>query len=318
VQRFGPGPDGSTLELSFDSHGAITPISSTLSTGASKALSAHISTSLISEQDEAIAQTICFSRNRVVKGVYRYRDTFQVLPVPADAVDTPVMAADHPFLLQFKYVRCPDREVDSMRRTEKTAKLYRILNVACRASLLLRSRYVNFFWSSFCDEKMTSKWLQEDYRYSSFKPGLTDFSDASDIPRIQLYPKDEYYKDSFFPDDLHQVSLPDVIDEYLDKVLGLSSTDSQKFAIASSWFSQLPRLWHESSSSAFVAIVSAIEALIEKKSETCKACHQPVHSVTRRFTQSPRCQSRALQYRRLSSGRSPPTVHRPANTRAAW
>jgi len=71
VQRFGPGPDGSTLELSFDSHGAITPISSTLSTSASQALSVRISTSLITEQHEAIAQTICFSRNRVVKGVYR-------------------------------------------------------------------------------------------------------------------------------------------------------------------------------------------------------------------------------------------------------
>jgi hypothetical protein len=39
----------------------------------------------------------------------------------------------------------------------------------------------------------------------------------------------------------------------------------------------------ESSSSAFIAVVSGIEALIEKKSETCPECRQPKFGVTKKF-----------------------------------
>lgn len=55
------------------------------------------------------------------------------------------------------------------------------------------------------------------------------------------------------------------------------------FAIASTWFSQTPILWHESSSAALISLVSAIEALLEKKSEICEKCNQPKFSVTKRF-----------------------------------
>jgi len=79
------------------------------------------------------------------------------------------------------------------------------------------------------------------------------------------------------------MALPDLIDEYLEKAFGLADQDSRKFNIAATWFSQVPELWTVSSSSAFVAIISAVEVLIEKKSETCGACGQPKFSVTRKF-----------------------------------
>lgn len=235
------------------------------------------------QANSTVAQTICFSRNKEVRGAYRYRDLFQLLPIPDHAVHAPVIASDHPFILQYKYSGCPDRAEDSVRRTKKRITLTRILNVACNTSILSRSRYLHFFWSSFCDEGMTSKWLQEDYRYPGFQPFLTSFDELSSFPRMKMYSKIEYYSGRFTPEVLDEVALPDSIDEYLDKVFALNADDSRRFSIASTWFSQLSNLWMESNSSAFVALVSAIEALIDKTSEVCETCHQPKFSITKRF-----------------------------------
>jgi hypothetical protein len=99
---------------------------------------------------------------------------------------------------------------------------------------------------------------------------------------ILLYPSAKYYSDAFTTEN-YEFALPDTIDEYLDRVFALSSEAATQFAIASTWFSHIPSLWMESSSSAFIAAVSAIEALLKKESETCRECGQPKFSLTRKF-----------------------------------
>jgi hypothetical protein len=282
VLRYGPNVSNSYLDIAFDSEGLIEGVTSTLSDSEMDAVSSLIRVTLVENQKNALAQTICFSPHLTVRGLYRYKDVFQILPVPQSATDAPMIMADHPLILQFKFVSSPDAGINSTRRVKEAVTLTRILAVVCRPQLLSASRYTRFFWSTSFGNEMVARWLQEGYGYSGFTPELAEFSAASDYPRIKIYPSAEYYGDKFMTED-YEFSLPDVVDKYLDKVFALSVEDSRKFSIANTWFSQVHALWHDSSSSAFVAGVSAVEALIEKKSDVCRECGQPRHRVTKKF-----------------------------------
>ena len=283
VQRYGESSSGSHVDVLFDSEGSIERITPTLPDHELRTLSDQIKQVLVDNQKEAVAQTFCFSRNRAVRGFYRYKDAFQILPIPAAAPHAPFVVADHPLVLQFSYIISADLGINSKRFKEKTTKLTRILSVVCRPAIFPRSRYTRFFWNtSFDDDECTVKWLQEGYGYPGFTPAPTGFSTVSEFPQITLFPKNEYYSDAFVEPD-YELVLPDLIDEYLDKVFALRGEDAKRFAIASTWFSQVSALWMESNSSAFVAAVSAIEALIDKKSEPCEACGQPKFGVTKKF-----------------------------------
>lgn len=282
VVRYGSDPDGRHIDVVFDDEGRIQRVISALNHTEIATLSDRIKETLIENQREAVAQTICFSTHDAVRGTYRYRDVFQIIPIPSNAAHAPVIIADHPLILQFKYVSSPDPTINSRRRAEKTAKLTRTLGIICRPPIFPHSRYTRFFWSTSFDAGITANWLQEGYGYDGFTPELPDFSDPPGFKSIRRYPSDEYYSERFMTAD-YELALPDIIDEYLEKVFCLGAEDARKFAIASTWIAQVPALWMESSSAAFVAVASAVEALLEKKSETCTECGQPKFGVSKKF-----------------------------------
>lgn len=84
-----------------------------------KALAEQVSSTLLENQKEAVGQSFCFSRHDAVQGFYRYKDIFQLIPIPATAPHAPMIMADHPFILQFRYLACPDPAINGHRRTEK-------------------------------------------------------------------------------------------------------------------------------------------------------------------------------------------------------
>lgn len=279
VVRYG---ESSHIDIEFDTQGNVKGVVSSLSENQIASLSEKIRETLIANQRQAVAQTICFSTHDDVRGSYRYKDVFQILPIPPSAPHAPAIVADHPLLLQFSYVKSPDQSVNSRRRVEKTATLTRILGIVCRPPIMASSRYARFFWNTSFDPTVSAKWLQEGYGYEGFTSELSDFSDCRTLGSIKKYPRTEYYSDRFMTED-YELALPDIIDEYLDKAFSLGAEDARRLAIASSWIAQVPTLWFESSSAAFVAVVSAVEALLGKKSQTCPECGQPKFEISKRF-----------------------------------
>ncbi len=279
VIRYG---EASYIDVEFDPSGKIKGLVSCLTNNEIGVLSEKIKNSLIANQRQAVAQTVCFATSRAVRGTYRYKDVFQIVPIPSTAPHAPAIIADHPLLLQFSYVNSPHPTVNSKRRVEKTAKLTRLLGVVCRPPVFSEPRYARFFWNTSFDPKITAKWLQQGYGYEGFAPELSEFSDFPTSRRIRQYPSTEYYSDRFMTED-YEFALPNIMDEYLDKVFSLGAEDERRFAIASSWIAQVPALWMESSSAAFVAVVSAAEALLGPKGETCAACGQPKFGISKAF-----------------------------------
>ena len=184
------------------------------------------------------------------------------------------MVADHPFILQFRYSSCSDQTINGYRRTEKTVKLTRVLNTLCRSAISSSPRYAQHFWGIYTDKEFSCRFTQEGYGYPNFTSELKDFSGTNETPPIKFFPAAMYYDIDFFPGD-YDVTLPDSIEKYLDKVFSLKPDHAKQFDIPSTWFCQVKDLWPRSSSSALIAVVSAIEALLEKNYESCNACGQP-------------------------------------------
>ena len=193
-----------------------------------------------------------------------------------------MMVAPHPFILQSKYWSCPDATINGQRRTENAVKFTRILNTLCGCAISSSARFVQHFWGISPDKEFACRLTQEGYGYQSFIPELKEFSATNELHAIRLFPAATYYDINFFSGD-YAVTLPDSSEKYLDKVLSLKGEHARRFEIASTWFSQVNGLWPQSSSSAMIAVVSAIEALLEKSSESCKACGQHKFEITKKF-----------------------------------
>lgn len=273
IRRFGEESEGPYLDIEFKDDGTISTIQGHLTEAQKTALSAHISSILIENQKQVVGQGLGFSAYHRVAGFYRYKDFFQILPIPADAPHAPMLMAPHPFILQFKYSSCPNSSINGYRRMEKTAKLARILNSLSTNPISVHPKYTRHFWGILKNGEISVRLVQQAYGYSGFVPELADFSFSNQMPSIKLFPTAEYYDPSFFSEEYEQV-FPDLIGQYLDKVLSLIPEDSEQFTLASAWFAQVAEMWPASRSAALIAVVSAIEALLDHKYEICSECKQ--------------------------------------------
>jgi hypothetical protein len=283
VRRFGEPNQGRYLDVHFNKDGTITNLDGKLSASDQRALMHKIRSTLLENQKQAFGQAICFAQNNSVNGFYRYRDAFQIVPIPPDAPHAPMIVADHPFRLEFQYVSCADAMIDTYRRIATAAKLTRILNTLCNTSVSTRSTYARYFWGMLADvTPITFQWIQEGYGYSDFSPQLDSFSSTEQLSPVRTYPPHQYYDDMFFPGD-YALALPASIERYLDKVSSLPESLATSFERASIWFARIQDLWPHASSSALVAAVTAIETLLAKDAEKCSECGQPKYSITRKF-----------------------------------
>jgi hypothetical protein len=74
------------------------------------------------------------------------------------------------------------------------------------------------------------------------------------------------------------LSLPDNFEELLAAYFSLLSSQRDRFMRASHWYQFARRAWNFSSSAAFTALVSAVEALMPetKADRHCDACNRPL------------------------------------------
>src|SRR5947207_329316 len=64
-----------------------------------------------------------------IKGCFRYKDLFQVLPMPDEAPEPSFSLSDHPFILEVSYESCPSWMVEASRKRAKVVLYTRLLNL---------------------------------------------------------------------------------------------------------------------------------------------------------------------------------------------
>jgi len=118
------------LDLQLDKSGTILRINPSNEFPSEKIskIEASIIEWLIDNQTPRIGEGVGFS-TRKVKGYFRYKDLFEIIPMPDSAPQPEVLIADHPFLVQFSYISSSNPRVDSIRQREKLNVYIRLLNL---------------------------------------------------------------------------------------------------------------------------------------------------------------------------------------------
>src|SRR5450755_3103804 len=131
---------------------------------------------LLTKQAKKVCQIICFCDTKIT-GYFRYKDLFQILPMPEDA-RKPLIGMGlmvHPFILEVPYEPCPDPTIEYSRKREKAVIYARLLNLLADQAISIGSRYIQVKWALKTEDppNMTSELIQLGYVYSVLK-GLMD------------------------------------------------------------------------------------------------------------------------------------------------
>jgi hypothetical protein len=216
-----------------------------------------------------------------VNGTWRYRERFQILPIPSTAPRPPFSYAEHPFLIEYSFPATTNGHTSNERSVHALRRLELLLG--CLLSTPFRS-------DRFRGADGTHRWITRisiggdspvqcsyeplGYYWKDLKSHVQGFSSVDEIAPIKLVPASKYYVDSFpVSSDL---TLPDDLTESLDCFFGLEPDRQQRFLQACFWFRQADQA--ASMSSSFINLVNAVERLMPsgKAEGRCSACNKEI------------------------------------------
>lgn len=247
----------------------------------------RIDQTLICTTGVSVGQTVLFAR-QPVNGYFKYRDQFQIIPVPPAAPQLPVALGDHPLLLEFTFPTSEDRHIQTIRRARK-AKEIELLCVAFTTGIwkgpnqALRHHWV--YTEPQDSNTRGSKYLQEIYLYDGQMGHAGKFTDTSNTQPIPLTNHDAYYSKNGINIG-ESLELPDNLENQVDCFFNAHPDDRERFLRASFWFQHSQHVSSQSKSASFTALMSAIESLMPKAMPTghCESCNRPISlGSTKRF-----------------------------------
>jgi hypothetical protein len=213
-----------------------------------------------------------------VRGWWRYRDCFQILPVSDAAPKADFAFLDHPFLIEFRYTRAPDFCLDSCRRTRVVSKLALLLNALLVSPVQPLGKRspgnLAFAWVLMPPEKGAAEpkiaYRQEAYYYDGMCNPAADFSPIAHLEGIDAIPPDEYYRGEH-RSNKDPVRVPSDLSESFDHFYRLDPAKQGRFLSACYWLSQAN--FACSLSMTFLAAVQAIETLVDPAKGGMKCGH---------------------------------------------
>jgi hypothetical protein len=248
-----------------------------LATGEIDELRRKIETELLTQGATKVRRSVLFS-SAPTTGYFRYRDVFQIVPVPPEAPRPKFILGDHPLFLEVKVHISSNFMITNLRYQRAARELELLLSSLLDLRVWSIGTEMRHHWSMDISEDtivLPSKFLQEGYSWSGAVPELDDFRSTEHLSPIEQLDPHEYYSSRGISVD-RKLDMSSDINEQLDKFFSLPIGQREKFLRAGYWFQHAHTVFHYSKSASFVALVSAIEALIPKpKGGTrCPHCKQ--------------------------------------------
>jgi Helix-hairpin-helix motif len=248
-----------------------------------------VQTDLISSPGISVGADILFSSRPIRASFRSTAGHIQLLPAPESAPKPNVVAADHPFILEFKFRKSRNWQISNMRRQRARIEWAWVLNVLLRDSIKYLGPRVRHFWSVSADESAEENplqarvhWAQEFYIVEGFAGCRDDFSPQTSL-ELPKKPDDEYYNTRRRSDEFE---LPNSLDHLLNLYAGLSNGHRRAFLRAAHLVYAAGTLWDYHASSYYVAYIQAIEALSQTSmpAQKCPKCGKDTSpGPTRRF-----------------------------------
>jgi len=244
------------------------------------AFKAVIDRELETSSPDVIACATLFS-DIPVDGWFRYRDRFQIAPVPSDAPRGAGLFGANPFIIQFTYRPSGSMGMlNGFRISAQVRRIQLLLNalLEVRISKLTHTR---FHWVITQMNPLKTEYRQEMYDYpdaGKFRGGETFAPVEGTAPLVKIEPQEYYTRQIVLNSSGISVQIPANLEFLLDRFYSSTSADQDRFLRACFWFNFARTAVAESSSAAFTALISAIEPLIahEQPDGQCPVCKRPM------------------------------------------
>ena len=225
--------------------------------------------------------SLFFFSTRPIKGWWRYRDSWQILPPPQEAPLPGELLGHWPFVVETKTSWSDIWRINIQRRWQAINHLSLLLPLLLKGPIYQPRPYSPQKHWVILPGEITEKnpnptvhFAQEYYAM----PGHTGLADAFTKPdesdRITVKGDSaEYYSElAIMPDET--LEIPEMLPRLLDKYYALSPEDQKRYLRASYWFGLGQFIGHYSTSMSFVAYVTAIETLLpgSDRPHTCPEC----------------------------------------------
>jgi hypothetical protein len=243
---------------------------------------------LISADEPVLWRQVWFSALPLT-GYWRYRDEWQIVPMPEDALRPQFVMADHPFLIELRGVRTGDPLIDGDRARRRLWELQLILSLALRVSISTNDRSPRHAWVLVEDLKGG---LRPEYRQRGYVLPNATFPENDFSPVVTLDPvptlndRDYYARRGVSSDDGH-VDVPALLPSLLDRYAAAAPADKDTLLRACHWLSRAkPAAWH-SLSLAYISVINSVEVLVPGAvRDSCPHCGlDRAPGLTARFRQ---------------------------------
>ena len=211
---------------------------------------------------------------------WRYRDEFQILPVPPDAPRPDQFVGAHPFVLEVAVSRSPDMFVQMLRRDRSTREVELVLGSILWKILDSQGQPTGKHWVYLPpgpEGLLRSAFLQGGYDASGIRAFLDEFTPPGDLSPMSLVADEDYFaQEGLHVEDV--LKAPESLTSLVDLYFKTPSATKDKFMRFSYWLMKADTFWPISTSGSYVAVVSAIEALMggAPSGRSCPACGKDV------------------------------------------
>lgn len=216
-------------------------------------------------------------------GWFRYRDRFQLLPVPPEAPQPHQLLADHPFIAEFPVRRSNVVGVRWARETTAEREVRLLLGGLLRYGVTGQRWLVSGAWVSPGRRDGKPAPLSDGvtfathyYGFDGLESPATDFSPTTEVPPIPVEADEIHYRHRGLT--FREVlSIPESLPSLLDTYFALDDEDQAKVLRSCHWLVHAHEMRKLSTSAAFTSLVQAIEALLPdtRRGPACSECGRP-------------------------------------------
>ena len=270
---------GCALRLQYDDNGKLTKIlaGADLEPGQIEELQKKIEKELLSAAARKVRRHVLFAVVPTV-GFFRYKGVFQIVPVPPEAPRPKQILGEHPFFLEFALGISSNFAITNLRHAKTERQLELALSSILAYHITSIGPTLQQHWSiDLVGDTIVlpSKFLQEGYSWNGAVLEIDDFSSTQGLPALETVDLNTYYSTRGISVD-QKLNIPSDAEDQLDHFFALSVDNREKFLRASYWFQHADVVFNQSRSASFIALVSAIEALMPppKGGKQCTHCKQ--------------------------------------------
>jgi hypothetical protein len=206
-----------------------------------------------------------------LEGYWRYRDEWQIRPVPQDAPRPPQLYAPHPFVLEAHGSMVSHPFVGGMQAQKRVSEIRLLLSLVLQGGLQ-EAGIRHHAWFIQREPEFHSTFAQVGYYFPPARWPADAFSPVDELEVVTEVPADEYYQRLGISYD-RPLEVPDVLRPLADAFREATEPDRERFLRAAYWFDRASSAWYVSASLSYISVINAIEVLTENGApDPCPTC----------------------------------------------